>query len=168
MLKRGGQKEVLYCEVCGMEIKGPAYRAEVDGVEMTLCPSCYYKLSRSGRAKLVRRRGGEKRRVARPRRPRIEMYDLVSDYDARIRSAREARGWSTRVLAQKLRISEAMLKKIEAGRMRPTIDLARRIEKLLKIELLVPSEVEAEEEYTGPPPTSLTLGDIVVVRRDED
>ncbi|MEB3861101.1 MAG: multiprotein bridging factor aMBF1 [Desulfurococcales archaeon] len=159
------QRETLYCEVCGSEIRGPAYRAEVDGVEMTLCPSCYYKLSKSGRARLVRRRS--ERRVRRPRRPRIEMYDIVGDYDERIRSAREAKGWSTAVLAQKLRISESMLKKIESGKMKPTIDLARRMEKLLGIELLVPTEFE-DEEYTAPPPGGLTLGDIVVVRRDED
>lgn len=165
-MSRSGQKEVLYCEVCGTEIRGPAYRAEVDGVEMTLCPSCYYKLSKSGRARLVRRRS-ERKRVHRPRRPRIEMYDIVADFDERIKSAREAKGWSTAVLAQKLRISEAMLKKIESGKMKPTIDLARRIEKLLGIELLVPSEFE-EDDYTAPPPGSLTLGDIVVIRRDED
>lgn len=156
----------LYCEVCGVEIRGPAYRAEVDGVEMTLCPSCYYKLSRSGRARLVRRRQEKKRRAI-PRRPRIEMYDIVPDYDARIREAREAKGWTQAVLAQKLRISEAMLRKIEAGKLKPTIDLAKRIEKLLHIELLVPTELE-EEDYEAPPPGSLTLGDIVVVRRDED
>ncbi|MCE4602739.1 MAG: multiprotein bridging factor aMBF1 [Desulfurococcales archaeon] len=160
------QRETLYCEVCGSEIRGPAYRAEVDGVEMTLCPSCYYKLSKSGRARLVRRRS-ERRRMQRPRRPKIEMYDIVGDYDERIKSAREAKGWSTAVLAQKLRISESMLKKIESGKMKPTIDLARRMEKLLGIELLVPTEFD-DEDYTAPPPGGLTLGDIVVVRRDED
>ena len=159
-------RETVYCEVCGVQIRGPVYRALVDGVEMNLCPSCYYKLSRSGRARLVKRRA-ERKRITRVRRPRIEMYDLVSDYNDRIREAREARGLTTSVLAQKLRISESMLKKIEAGKMKPTIDLAKRIEKLLKIELLTPTEIE-EEEYESPPPTGLTLGDIVVVRRDED
>ncbi|MMZ71147.1 hypothetical protein D1872_344050 [compost metagenome] len=50
--------------------------------------------------------------------------------------------------------------------MKPSIDLARRIESILKIKILEPAEyeeeeVESEEFYP-------TLGDIVVVRRDED
>ena len=39
-------------------------------------------------------------------------------------------------------------------------------QKVLKIKILVPSEIE--EEYEAPPPGTLTLGDVVVIRRDED
>lgn len=157
-----------YCEICGSPTGGRPYRALVDGVEMILCVSCYVRLSRTGRAKLVKE---EKRRVQsrplpRPRRPSIELLDLVEDYPDRIREAREARGWSTAVLAQKLRISEAMLRKIEQGKVKPTIDLARKIEKLLGIRLLEP--IDDVEGYEAEPPTGITLGDIVVVDRDED
>ncbi len=159
----------LYCEVCGSRIAGRPYRAIVDGVEMILCASCYLKLVRSGRAQPVRERPA--RVSSRPRsKPRrkvsLEMFDIAEDYADRIKEAREARGWSLKVLAQKLRISETMLRKIEQGKLKPSIDLAKRIEKILKIKILVP--VEFEEEYEPPPPGSLTLGDVVVIRRDED
>ncbi len=163
-------KETLYCEVCGSPIPGRPYRAIVDGVEMILCPSCYLKLTRSGRAQPVRDRPRTVTRAPKPRKPTrkisLELYDIVEDYAEKIREARESKGWSTGVLAQKLRISESMLRKIESGKMKPSIDLARRIEKLLKIKILEPTELE--EEVEAPPPGSLTLGDIVVVRRDED
>ena len=164
--------EVLYCEMCGTRIVGRAYRAIVDGVEMVLCASCYMKLAKSGRAVLIREPRRRTRTLPRkpspkPRRPRMELYDIVEDYDERIRRGREARGWTRTALAQKLRISEAMLRKIESGKMKPSIDLARRIEKLLKIKILEPVEVEEEEDYEREPGT-LTLGDIVVVRKDED
>ncbi len=170
-LSRGQE---LYCEMCGSRIVGRPYRAVVDGVEMILCASCYLKLMRSGRAQPVRetpkRVGVEPRRARRSPRPRrvsLELYDIVEDYPERIREAREAKGWSLKTLAQKLRISEAMLRKIESGKMKPSIDLARRIEKVLKIKLLVPTELE--EDYETPPPEGgLTLGDVVIVRRDED
>ncbi len=161
--------ETLYCEMCGAPIAGRPYRAVVDGVEMILCASCYLRLVQSGRAKPVResrRPSGERvKRVRPPRRVSLELYDIVEDYDERIVRAREARGWTRAALAQKLRISETMLRKIEQGKMKPSIDLARKMEKLLGIQLLEP--VEIEEEYDVEP-GKLTLGDVVVVKKDED
>ncbi len=164
--------EVLYCEMCGTRIVGRPYRAVVDGVEMVLCASCYMKLARSGRAILVREprrkpKTLERKPSPKPRRPRLELYDIVEDYDERIRRGREAKGWTRAALAQKLRISETMLRKIESGKMKPPISLARKIEKLLKIQILEPVEIEEEEDYKREPGT-LTLGDVVVVRKDED
>ena len=163
--------EVLYCEMCGARIAGRPYRAIVDGVEMVLCASCYLKLVRSGRAQPVRE--PPRRAATAPRRERrqvrrvsIELLDLVEDYPDIIRRAREAKGWDTKTLAQKLRISESMLRKIEQGKIKPPIDLARRIEKVLRVKILEPTELE--EEYEAPPPGKLTLGDVVVIRRDED
>jgi len=158
----------VYCELCGSPTGGRPYRALVDGVEMILCASCYLKLSRTGRAVLAAERRPRKA-VRRPRAPRrlpLEAYDIVEDYYERIREAREARGWSTSVLAQKLRISESMLRKIEQGKLKPSIDLARRMEKLLRVKLLEPLYDEEEYEYGGS--TTVTLGDIVVVDSDEE
>lgn len=160
--------EEVYCELCGSPTGGRPYKALVDGVEMILCASCYLKLSRTGRAVLV----SERRRrssVTRPRPPRklpLEAYDIVEDYYIRIREAREARGWSTAVLAQKLRISESMLRKIEQGKLKPSIELARRMEKLLRIKLLESLDEDESYEYSGS--TTVTLGDIVVVDSDEE
>jgi putative transcription factor len=137
---------------------------------MVLCASCYLKLARSGRAQLVREKPKRVRIEREPRKPRrrvsLELYDIVEDYPDRIREAREMKGWDLKTLAQKLRISETLLRRIEQGKMKPSIDLARRIEKVLKIKILVPTEFE--EEYESPPPGTLTLGDVVVIRRDED
>lgn len=180
-----GRGETLYCESCGAPIKGRPYYALVDGVEMILCERCFEKLRRSGRAVPLprpptrseggRRRAspaaGPARRRAptppRPSRPLLEELELVEDYNERIRRAREARGWTLAALAQRLRISESMLRKIEQGKMRPSIDLARRIESVLRIQLLVPAE-EYYEEYEEEAEDYPTLGDIVVVRRDEE
>jgi putative transcription factor len=160
----------LYCEMCGARIAGRPYRAIVDGVEMILCASCYLKLVRSGRAQPVRERpkrvSTEQRKPRRTRRVSLELYDIAEDYPEIIRRAREEKGWDLKTLAQKLRISENMLRKIEQGKLKPSIDLDKRIEKILKVKILVPTEME--EEYEAPPPGGLTLGDVVVIRRDED
>jgi len=164
-------RETLYCEMCGAPIRGRPYRAIVDGVEMVLCASCYEKLVRSGRAQPVRERPARAyaprpRQVTRRRVVSMEFLDLVEDYPEIIRRAREAKGWDLKTLAQKLRISETMLRRIEQGKIKPPIDLAKRIERVLKVKILEPTELE--EEYEAPPPGKLTLGDVVIIRRDED
>ena len=169
MQKRSYQKE-YYCDICGAKIVGRPYIALVDGVEMVLCASCYLKLSRSGRAKLIRigelSEGEEKTKRIRRRRKYKVTYEVVEDYADKITSARIKKGLSLKELAQKLRISENMLRKIEQGRFKPNIDLARKMESILSIKLLEPTEepedVEFEKKEELP-----TLGDIVVIRRDE-
>ncbi len=169
MSRSGG--EPLYCEMCGARIAGRPYKAIVDGVEMVLCASCYLKLTKSGRAVPVKERSRIRRtrveKSLKPRRYSIELYDIVEDYAERIQRAREEKGWTLQVLAQKLRISESMLRKIENGKMKPSIDLAKRIEKILKIKILEPTEL-VDEDIEAPPPGTLTLGDVVVIRRDEE
>lgn len=152
-----------FCEFCGAEVPGGGYRGLVEGAEMVLCGRCFERLSRSGRASpLPRPRGPPRRRARRLE----EELELVEDYHDRIRRAREGRGWSPGVLAQRLRVSEALVRKLESGRLRPTLDLARRIEALLGVRLLEKAVYGHEEGWGSE--EGLTLGDIVVVRRDED
>jgi len=153
-----------------MPIVGRPYYAEVDGVEMVLCASCYMKLVRSGRAKPIKR--GQPLKRASPPRTRTASstteYEIVEDYDERIRSARQAKGLTAKDLALKLRISESLLRKIEQGRLKPSIDLARRIERVLGVKLVAPmEEPEAIEDRRGEGEYP-TLGDIVMIRRDEE
>ena len=167
MSKKSRQRE-YYCDICGTKIVGRPYIALVDGVEMVLCASCYLKLSRSGRAKLIRI--GEPLEESKPKKVKKNRsykvtYEVVEDYADRIRSARIKKGFSVKELAQRLRISENMLRKIEQGRFKPNIDIARKMESLLGIKLLEPTE-EPEEEFEKEEELP-TLGDIVVIRRDE-
>jgi len=163
------KRDITYCEICGMPIVGRPYYAEVDGVEMVLCASCYLKLTRSGRArplrrpKPVRQASTSRRRAARG----VADLEIVEDYDYKIRSAREAKGLTTAELASKLRVSEALLRKIEQGKLKPSIELARKMERILGVKLVVPveePEVEAEEQ---PLPEYPTFGDVVVIRKNE-
>ncbi|MCE4613194.1 MAG: multiprotein bridging factor aMBF1 [Desulfurococcales archaeon] len=164
------RRPVSYCESCGRPIHGKPFRAEVDGVEMELCLGCYTKMSSSGRAKPLR----SQPRTAQSYKPRrrlpgirgIEALEIVTDYAERIKRAREERGWPLSVLAEKLRISESLLRKIESGKYKPPIELARKMESLLRVKLVVPSE--EPEEFEAEPPTDITLGDIVVIRREEE
>ena len=106
--------------------------------------------------------------MSRPiRRQSLEKYELVEDFAERIRKARERLGWSTKMLAMKVKESETTIRRIESGKLRPTLELAKRLEEVLGIKLLVPA-VEEElglfsSERRG---EYVTLGEIVSIREE--
>jgi len=64
-------------------------------------------------------------------------------------------------------VGEKVIKRIEAGTLVPSIELARRLERVLGVKLLEPvAELEEEEEMGGRERFQLTLGDIAELRED--
>lgn len=166
MWRRSVGEEELYCEMCGSPIRGKPFRAIVDGTEMILCANCYNKLMKSGRALPAPEKKIEKKKEVKKVSKSVDQMEIIEGFGEEIRKGRESKGWTQSVLAQKLRISEAMLKKIESEKIKPSIDLAKKIEQILKIKILQP--VEFDEEGEGEPSDKVTFGDVVVVRRDEE
>jgi len=169
--------QVRYCELCGAVIRGKAYRVTIEGVTLTVCERCYSRLmARKARIEAQRPKTAPPvqqrphvrrphRRVGRTGGDLYAKYEVVEDYADRVRRARQQLGWSQAVLARKIGEKENTVKRIESGRLMPTIDLARRLEKVLKIKLLEPV---VEEEFSSERAnTYLTLGDIVRIRGEE-
>jgi putative transcription factor len=118
----------------------------------------------------IGRTGGTTRRRTGTSLGVVERYEVVEDYAERVRAARQRLGMSQKELAMKVRVSENVIKRIEAGTLVPTIDLARRLERVLGVKLLEPV---VEEEYASTTRRSkgkeefyLTLGDIAEIRED--
>ena len=168
------------CELCGRPVQGRRYLVILEGVKMYVCRECYNRLSKgktvktpeptiTPRAQRVTEKMYKptKRKTSLPKRY-IEELEVVPDYAERVKKARERLGWSLQVLAQKVGEKESVLRRIEAGRLTPTIDLAKRLENILKIKLLEPV-VESVEEYSYTSRSfrmgELTLGDIVTIRK---
>ena len=96
-------------------------------------------------------------------------YEVVEDYPRRIREARERLGFTRELLARLVGEKESVIRRIEEGTLEPTVELARKLEKVLKIKLLVPAsevveDLELEYESERPELEELTLGDIVEIR----
>ncbi|MFN3268631.1 MAG: multiprotein-bridging factor 1 family protein, partial [Zestosphaera sp.] len=94
---------------------------------------------------------------------------VVPDYHERVRKAREKLGWTQKVLANAVKESENVIKRIEAGRLVPSIELARKLENILKIQLLEPV-VETRVNTTktlSKGSAGLTIGDVMVLRKEE-
>ncbi|MCD6094959.1 MAG: TIGR00270 family protein [Thermoprotei archaeon] len=159
----------MECELCGAKIQGRPIKIRLDGVILNVCNACAKRYS-----KYVIRDSAIQRSMPRPRRvvrirtqPKLREleYEIVEDFNVRIRKAREELGLTRELLAQELGEKESVIRRIEEGRLVPTIDMARKLERILKIKLLEPAESVSYEKYVkkrgGP---ILTLGDIVVIK----
>jgi len=170
----------VYCEMCGRPIdRRVAKIVYIEGAKLILCPNCYAKVSRrvTTEVKSLSTKGTLSRRpsrsagVTRRRREVLDEYEVVPDFAERVRRAREKLGWTQRMLAEAVKEGENVIKRIESGRLVPTIDLARRLERVLGIKLLEPvveSTLEPMKSYTSSGVSKeLTLGDIVAIRKKE-
>ncbi len=149
----------MECEVCGGRISGKPHMVMIEGGRVRTCSRC----ARFGtEVKHEPRQVLHKKRRAPRQEPELEPVD---DYSERIRRAREAKGLSQEELARMVQEKESVIARLEAGRMKPDLSTARKLEKALDIELMV--EVEGTDwsgsgEHGG---GELTIGDIIKIKK---
>ncbi|MCS7386465.1 MAG: multiprotein bridging factor aMBF1 [archaeon GB-1867-005] len=160
----------MSCELCGKPLRGRGRKVLIAGAVLTVCGECAKygspimekpKASRftykPTRVKSVKPRAVRRRLV--------EELEVVEDYAERIRAAREALGWTKEILAERVKEKVSVIRRIESGAMVPPIPLARKLESVLKVKLLVPA---LAPELHQPTLTSkkfeLTLGDIAEIK----
>lgn len=177
--------DLTYCEMCGRPMKKREARVVyVEGSKLVLCFSCYSKVSKRAVSTELKEIV-QKPALTHPSKPSlstqatsktpqksskaVDEYEVVPDYHERIRRAREKLGWSQKVLANAVKEGENVIKRIEAGRLVPSIDLARRLENVLKIQLLEPvvDTSVSTLKPSGKSSAGLTIGDVMVLRKEE-
>lgn len=90
-----------------------------------------------------------------------EMEEIASDYDQRIRSAREGEGLTQAELADDINEKVSLIRKLEKAKMRPSDEVQRKLERRLDISLSG-GEIDADEEWESEGSgQGLTLGDMV-------
>ncbi len=163
------------CEMCGREIYGRPIVIQIEGAELSVCPSC----SKHGK-KMVKsnpnpatsnvrasiRNTSPQSRTA-PSRVYRNVGDdkqLVPDYNERIRLQRQKMKLSQKDVSMQTKISVSELQSIETGKMRPSDNLIERLEKFFNIKIT--EEIVAvgkKDQQKGP--AFQTLGDIVVIKK---
>lgn len=165
----------LYCEMCGSPTPN-TITVIIEGSKLNICNSCYLKVKKN--AKVVEdvplKKIGNERALKRPqiskkgnvnsakRASVAEDYEIDENYSTIIKEARERLGYTPKELADKLKTQENVIRRFETGKLRPTIEQARTLEKILKVKLIVPlsSDVELENQENN----GLTLGDIANIK----
>ncbi|MDI6702946.1 multiprotein bridging factor aMBF1 [Methanothermobacter wolfeii] len=153
----------MRCEICGKRIVGKPIKTKIDSSVMDVCKECsrFGKVQREPRKP---RKSPVKRRPARSRGPE-PIYEVVEDYGKIIRAERESRGWSREDLAERINEKVSVINRIESERMEPDIKLAKKLERLLNIQLLEKFEGDETDKIEAGGFRGATIGDIARIKR---
>jgi len=176
---------MVQCEMCGAETSSPK-TIKVEGAKLDVCSNCTdfgtevkqtsssststkYSTgssssssssgSQSTSSASSSSSGGSSQR-------RSDMFDdmdeLATDYDDRVRNARESKGLSQSELANELNEKASLIRKIERGDTLPSDRVQSKLENFLEINLSAQGSSGEDSEWSGGSSTgSYTLGDVV-------
>ncbi len=168
----------MQCEMCGEIIRGVPKLVRVEGAELQVCSKCekfgteVQQVRRTGVAAgrpAASKQGRPGVPVATPgayrKRDLFDYMDgeIVDDYAARIRHAREEKGLSQKDLAMQLMEKEHLIKKIESAGLIPEDAVRRKLEKALDIRLV--DTIESDTEKKTESRITPTLGDLTIIRK---
>lgn len=88
------------------------------------------------------------------------MDEIASDYDQRIRQAREREGLSQEDLAKKLNEKASLIRKLERSDILPSDSVRKKLERHLDISLVEGGD-DGDAEWESDGSMTQTLGDVV-------
>jgi len=156
------------CDLCSSPEK--AYKIEVEGGILNACERCasFGKvISRIKHEQPVKKKEKSLTQANLQAIKSTETVQLISaNYSTIIRKAREKLGLKQEELAKKIAEKESTVHKLESGSAKPDLDLARKLERFLKISIIEAVEVETSSvEDKRKPSEGLTLGDLIHIKR---
>ncbi len=92
----------------------------------------------------------------------MERYEFVEDLGNVVRKAREAKFLTREQLAEMVGEKVSTIRRIENDELKPSFELARKLERVLKVKLLVEATDEVfERVVTRAQRRGLTIGDVL-------
>jgi len=178
---------VLNCDICGRQIRGKPNRVVVEGAIMMACESCARLGTPYQEPKLpsaipsvptTPRRSLAQPRPVTPRPPptmpsdrraprEVQELDLAENYPQIIQKARRKNDLSQEELALKVKERLSIIQKIELGKMAPDIRLAKTLEHVLRVKLLVPRTEPPAPKLPETATREVTLADVARIRNKE-
>ncbi len=144
------------CEMCGKN--NELVTADIEGVELKVCDAC----SRFG---TIRKRVDTRNFTPKQEKPEGPQFKVVDNYASVLRSAREKRGMTQEEFALFLKEKESVLAHWEAGSVKPPIEAAQRVGRILGVNLIEQDITAAMKIESGKRADELTLGDFIKVRK---
>ncbi|MFO7797047.1 MAG: multiprotein bridging factor aMBF1 [Promethearchaeati archaeon] len=171
------KNENLMCPICGGVIWGGGQKVLIEGAKIRVCESC----AQHGKKVIPKaKKGNYTRRSPSPTRKQSQSKSykssrsylepevvIVEDFSKRIRNAREKRNMTQEKFAQRIHEKESLIRRIEAGKTKPKIDLAKKLENEYNINLLEDSDIIQvnTDEYIKKKHTGSSLGDIAFIKK---
>lgn len=165
----------MECEMCGKTTGTRRYSVSGTIMRLGLCCAKYGEeldapAPAQGSQAAIQR--GLERRASRNQAPRVQEpeWDLVDDFGHRVRQARERKNMTKEQLGNKVSARMPQLNAIESGNLRPSDDLARRLERALGITLLEAYDKGPGQKLSGlakTPAKARTIGDLLKEAMDK-
>lgn len=172
---------MVQCEMCGASVSSPK-TVKIEGAELDVCSDCAdfgteVKTQQSSSSSTKYSTGSSSSSSGGSSgstgssgsggsgRSRSDMFDdmdeIVTDYDERIRSAREGKELSQSELADELNEKASLIRKLERGDTLPSDEIQSKLESFLGISLSGSVAADDEEWSGGSASGEYTLGDVV-------
>jgi len=148
---------LVECPICGREVE-KLVKAEIEGSIIEVCEDCAKKYG-----KILEEKSRKIKVIKDKEIKEIEEVDLIEDFFVAIKKRREELGLSIKELAKLVKEKESVIKRIEDGKLEPDINLARKLEKILKIKILSKVERKRVGKKKEIIP-KLTIGDVVEIK----
>jgi putative transcription factor len=173
MAKKNRTEYDKECPICGGLIwKGQ--RVLIEGAKITVCQSCakqgkilYNSSKRSDQIKSVSPKASKPTKLFRET-EKFEKTEIVTNYAQIIHKTRISANLNQDQFANKLNEKPSLIRRIETGKVEPTLELAKKIEKVYHIKLITESDkIEASMQSSKymKKSTSSTLGDIAFIKK---
>lgn len=159
------------CEMCGKT--GDLVSVAIEGVPLTVCSACAkygaVNCHYSGTVSATFANGKKVLSGSPKYHPQPSTkpeYRVVDAYASLVRTAREKRGMTQKDFALLLQEKESFISKWESASVKPDLETARKLQKMLGITLVTLDEdVVQAEKLEKNKSTEFTLGDFIKVKK---
>jgi putative transcription factor len=149
------------CEICGKKTSD-VYIVNVEEVELRVCTKCAQGKKIVSKVLEKGAKQGLQKNYQRERKNDFEQ--LIEDYGAAVKQARESMKLPIKVLAEMLNEKETFLLRIEEEKAKPSEELRKKLEKALAIRLTEVAGTETENTGSRGGGDKATLGDFMKKR----
>ena len=133
--------------------------AIVEGVVLKVCDKC----SKFGKVITIEKPVvREERRVV--KKEEIS-EDIVENYALKLKRARENLNLKQGEVAKKINEKESVVHSLEIGKLKPSLDLARKLERFFKIKLIENVEEERKDVSIDFRDKEVTIGDLLKIKK---
>ncbi|MFW9950680.1 MAG: multiprotein bridging factor aMBF1 [Candidatus Thorarchaeota archaeon] len=175
MAKKNSSQLDKECQICGGLIWGKGVHVMLEGAKITVCQSCaqYGIKIQEKKTKLtsnqkIHKESVQKRKQQPDYSKEFDKFEIVADFAKIINNIRNNLGLNQDKFAKKLNEKPSLLKRIESGKVEPTIQLAKKIEKVYGVKLIKEIEsIEAsflDSKYIKKT-SGTSLGDIAFIKK---
>ncbi len=146
--------------MCGSE--GKLYKTVIEDAQLNVCHEC----SKFGKVTgIVQQISDKIPQNTINKEPETEVMDIIVEgYAEKIRKRREHLGLKQEEFAKKISEKESLIQKIESGHFEPSIGLAKKIQRFLKIKLIEEHE-EKYEKQKAAKTDAFTIGDLIKIKK---